>query len=123
MKNIRLFLRDIEKMKAIMSSILFIPTVLFICLMLPIETLAAESTCTIKAGRQDAYVVVTDYDRDGNPLRRRGDRFNGVIKKGERQTIKSLYGKIRYNYRLYNQSRSSGRNFTNCQRGKIIQLP
>ena len=51
-----------------MSSILFIPTVLFIGLMLPIETLAAEFTCTIKAGRQDAYVVVTDYDRNGNPM-------------------------------------------------------
>ena len=123
MKNIRLFLRGIKKMNAIKSSILFISTVFFIGFMLPIETPAAEFTCTIKAGQQDAYVVVTDYDREGNPLRRRGESFSGVIKKGQSQAIKSLYGNIRYSYRLYNQSRSNGRNFTNCQGGKIIQLP
>ncbi len=106
-----------------MSGILFISTVLFIGFMLPIETPAADFTCTIKAGRQDVYVIVTDYDQDGNPLRRSGEKFQGVIKKGQRQSIKSLYGKIRYKYRLYNQSRSSGRNFQNCERGKIIQLP
>jgi hypothetical protein len=91
--------------------------------MLPVETQAAEFTCAIRAGRQDAYVVVTDYDRDGNPMRRRGEKFKGVIKKGQKQQIKSLYGKIRYNYRLYNQSRSSGRNSANCEGGKTIQLP
>ena len=110
-------------MKAIISGILFISTVLFIGFMLPIETPAADFTCTIKAGRQDAHVVVADYDLDGNRLRRGGVVFSGVIKKGQRQSIKSLYGKIRYSYRLYNQSRSSSRNFQNCERGKIIQLP
>jgi hypothetical protein len=110
-------------MKAIMSGILFISTVLFIGFMLPIGTSAAEFTCSIKAGRQDVYVIVTDYDKDGNPLRRSGEKFQGVIKKGQRQSIKSLYGKIRYKYRLYNQSRSSGRNFAHCEGGKIIRLP
>lgn len=114
-------------MKATISSILFISGSLFIGLMLPVGTSAAEFTCFIKGGRQDAYVVVTDYDRDGNPLRKRdyktGERFKGVIKKNQRQSIKSRYGKIRYSYRIYNQSRSSGRNFTNCEGGKIIQLP
>ena len=110
-------------MKAIISGILFISTVLFIGFMLPIETPAAEFTCTIRAGRQDAYVIVTDYDQDGNPLRRGCERFQGVIKKGQKQSIKSLYGKIRYKYRLYNQSRSSGRNRGHCEKGNIIQLP
>jgi actin-like ATPase involved in cell morphogenesis len=110
-------------MKATMSGILFISTVLFIGFMLPVETPAAEFTCTIKAGRQDVYVIVTDYDLDGNRLRRGGERFQGVIKKGQRQSIKSLFGKIRYKYRLYNQSRSSGRNSAHCESGKIIQLP
>ena len=110
-------------MKTILSSILFISAVLLLDFMLATETHAAEYTCAIKAGRQDVYVVVTDYDRDGNPMRRRGERFQGVIKRGQRQTIKSLYGRIRYNYRLYNQSRTSGRNFANCEGGKTIQLP
>ena len=39
---------------------------------------------------------------------------NDVIKKNQKQEIKSLFGRIRYSYRLYNQSRSSGRNFENC---------
>jgi hypothetical protein len=112
-----------RKMKAIVSGILFICAVLFTSVLLPVETQAAEYTCAIRAGRQDAYVVVTDYDRDGNPMRKRGERFQGVIKKGEKQTIKSVFGRIRYNYRLYNQSRSSGRNFANCEGGKTIKLP
>ena len=110
-------------MKLIISGILFLFTFVFINLMFPDKISAEEFNCTIKAGRQDAYVVVTDYDRDGNPMRRRGERFKGVIKKNQRQFIKSRYGKIRYSYRLYNQSRSNGRIFINCQKGKIIQLP
>ncbi len=110
-------------MKAIVSNILFISTVLMIGLMVVIETSAESFTCKIRAGRQDTYVVVTDYDRDGNPMRQRGEKFKGVIKKHQTQTISSLYGKIRYSYRLYNQSRSSGRNYDNCEGGKIIQLP
>lgn len=117
------FYREIEKMKAIISSILCITTILFIGFLLPIETPAAEFTCAIQAGRQDVYVIVTDYDLDGNPLRRSGEKFQGVIKKGQKQSIKSLYGKIRYKYRLYNQSRSSGRNSAYCENGKIIKLP
>lgn len=106
-----------------MSGILLLFTVLFMGFMLPVETSAADFTCKIKAGRQDAYVIVTDYDKDGNPLRTRGESFQGVIKKGQEQRIKSLYGRIRYNYRLYNQSRSHGRNSAYCERGKIIKLP
>ena len=106
-----------------MPGILFISTVLFMGYMLPVDTSAAQYTCAIKGGRQDAYVVVTDYDRDGNPMRQRGERFQGVIKKNQKQEIKSLFGRIRYSYRLYNQSRSSGRNFENCEGGKTIQLP
>ena len=110
-------------MKAIMSGILLISTLLIIGSMLPAETLAADYTCTFRGGREDAYVIVTDYDRDGNPMRRRGESFQGVIRRGETQTIRSLYGKIRFSYRLYNQSRSSGRNFVNCEGGRIVQLP
>ena len=110
-------------MKIVIAGIIFISTVLLVDFIFPTETPAADFTCKIKAGRQDAYVTVTDYDRDGNPMRRRGERFQGIIKKGQSQTIKSVFGKIRYNYRLYNQSRSSGRNSSSCEGGKIIQLP
>lgn len=112
-----------RKMKAIISGFLFLTTVLFICSLLPVETPAADFTCKIKAGRQDAYVIVTDYDREGNPLRAKGENYRGVIKKGQEQPIKSLFGRIRYNYRLYNQSRSHGRNSAYCEGGKIIKLP
>ena len=110
-------------MKAMASNILIISTVFMIGFIVTTETPAAEYSCTIRAGRQDVYVIVTDYDRDGNPMRQRGERFQGVIKKGEKQTIKSVFGRIRYSYRLYNQSRSSGRNFANCEGGKTIKLP
>ena len=110
-------------MKAFAPSILFISAIVLIGFMLAAETPAANYTCKIRAGRQDTYVVVTDYDRDGNPMRQRGERFQGVVRKHQTQTIDSLYGKIRYSYRLYNQSRSSGRNFDNCEGGKIIRLP
>jgi hypothetical protein len=112
-----------RKMKVKIPGFLFISVVLFMSFLLPVETPAADFTCKIKGGRQDVYVVVTDYDKDGNPLRVRGENFKGVIKKGQEQRIKSLYGRIRYNYRLYNQSRSHGRNSAYCEGGKIIRLP
>lgn len=110
-------------MKVTLAGFLYLSMVLFLDVVSPVETFAADFTCFVKAGRQDAHVIVNDYDREGNRLRRGGVLYRGVIKKGQRQPIKSLYGKIRYNYRLYNQSRSSGRNFTNCEGGKNILLP
>jgi hypothetical protein len=111
------------KMKAILKGILFISIFLVMASMLPVVTFGADYTCTFRGGREDAYVVVTDYDRDGNPMRKRGESFQGVIRRGQSQTIRSLYGKIRFSYRLYNQSRTSGRNFVNCEGGRIVQLP
>ncbi|MDJ0984441.1 MAG: hypothetical protein QNJ26_02765 [Desulfobacterales bacterium] len=110
-------------MKVKLFGILFISTVVCIIFMAPIESPAAQYTCFVKAGREDAHVVVNDYDRDGNRLPRGGEIYRGVVKRGQRQQIKSRFGKIRYNYRLYNQSRTSGRNSTNCEGGKNIQLP
>ena len=110
-------------MKGKLSGILSITTILCIIFTAPIESPAAQFTCYVKAGREDAHVVVNDYDRDGNRLPRGGEIYRGVIKRGQRQQIKSRFGKIRFNYRLYNQSRTSGRNSTNCEGGKNIQLP
>ncbi len=90
--------------------------------MLPFEASAQDFTCTIKAGRQDVYVIVTDMDRDGNPMRQRGELFQGVLKPGQSQTLNSRFGKLRYSIRLQNQSRSQGRIAAECK-GNTIQLP
>jgi hypothetical protein len=109
-------------MKIVISSIIVISALLGLYLMLPLEASAKDFTCTIKAGRQDVYVIVTDMDRDGNPMRRRGELFQGVLKPGQSQTLTSRFGRLRYSFRLYNQSRSQGRISADCK-GNTIQLP
>jgi hypothetical protein len=109
-------------MKIIMSTILTIAALIILNMMMPPQAGANEYTCTIRGGRQDVYVVVTDMDRDGNPMRRRGELFQGVLKPGQSQSLKSRFGKLRYSFRLYNQSRSHGRIASDC-RGNTIQLP
>ena len=109
-------------MKIIMSAILIVATILILNMRTAPEASAQELTCTIKAGRQEVYVVVTDMDRDGNPMRRRGELFQGVLKPGESKTLKSRFGKVRYSFKLYNQSRSQGRISADCK-GNTIQLP
>ena len=104
-------------------SVILVPAaVLILNMMMPPEAVADAFTCTIKGGREDVYVVVTDMDRDGNPMRRRGELFQGILKPGQSQTLKSTFGKLRYSFRRYNQSRSQGRIFSDC-RGNTIQLP
>jgi hypothetical protein len=114
---------DVNNMKVILSMILIISTVFFIDFMIPLEASAADFSCYIRAGRSDTYVVVTDMDRDGNPIRRRGETWQGWIKQGQSQALKSRFGKIRYNYRRMNESRGRGRVFANCRSGNTIQLP
>ena len=109
-------------MKTILWTTLTLTAFSILSLMMASETAANEYTCTIRSGRQDVYVIVTDMDRDGNPMRQRGELFQGVIKAGESQPLKSTFGKLRYSYRLYNQSRSQGRIASDC-RGNTIQLP
>jgi hypothetical protein len=109
-------------MKMMISAMIAASAMIGAFLVLPIEALAQDFTCTIKAGRQDVYVVVTDMDRDGNPMRRRGELFQGMLKPGESKTLKSRFGKLRYSFRLYNQSRSQGRIARDCK-GNTIQLP
>ncbi|UCD31665.1 MAG: hypothetical protein JSV38_12885 [Desulfobacterales bacterium] len=109
-------------MKIIISTLLTVAALLLLCMTISPGADANEYTCTIRSGRQDVYVVVTDMDRDGNPMRRRVELYQGMIKAGESQPLKSKFGKLRYSYRLYNQSRSQGRIASDC-RGNTIQLP
>ena len=70
-------------MKTTMSTIMTLAAVLIVSTMILPEAAANEYTCTITGGRQDVYVVVTDMDKDGNPMRRRGELFQGVLKPGQ----------------------------------------
>ena len=109
-------------MKIILWTTLTLTAFSILSMTISSEAAANEYTCTIRSGRQDVYVIVTDMDRDGNPMRRRGELFQGVMKAHESQTLNSTFGKLRYSYRLYNQSRSHGRIAADC-RGNTIQLP
>ena len=109
-------------MKIIMLTILTLSTVFILNLTQPPEAAANIYTCTIRGGKQEAYVVVTDMDRDGNPLRQRGELFQGVLKPDETQTLNSTFGELRYSFQRYNQLRSQGRIFSDCK-GNTIRLP
>ena len=109
-------------MKLIILTILTLSTVFTLNLMQPPDAAASIYSCTIKGGKQEAYVVVRDMDRDGNPLQQRGDLFQGVLKPNETQTLNSTYGELRYSFKRDMQLRSQGRIFSECK-GNTIQLP
>ncbi len=109
-------------MKTMMFIILTFSAVVILNIMQPPEAAANIYTCTIKGGNQEAYVVVTDMDRDGNPLRQRGELFQGVLKPNETQTLSSTFGELRYSFKRDNQLRSRGRVFSDCK-GNTIRLP
>ncbi|MBW2412085.1 MAG: hypothetical protein JRF72_19985 [Deltaproteobacteria bacterium] len=109
-------------MKIIMLTILTMSTALLLNLAQSPEASANVHTCTIRGGKQEAYVVVTDMDRVGNPLRQRGELFQGVLKPDETQTLNSTFGELRYSFQRYNQLRSQGRIFSDCN-GNTIRLP
>ena len=113
---------EVSIMKIIVLTIFTMSTVFILNLMQPQEAASNIHTCTIKGGKQEAYVVVTDMDRDGNPLRQRGELFQGVLKSNETQTLNSTFGELRYSFQRYNQQRSQGRIFSECK-GNTIRLP
>ena len=109
-------------MKIFMLITLTLSAVVILNITQPTEAAANTYTCTIKGGKQEAYVVVTDMDRDGNPLRQRGELFQGVLKPNETQTLHSTFGELRYSFKRDNQLRSRGRVFAGCK-GNTIRLP
>jgi hypothetical protein len=64
-------------MKIIMRMILAIAAVLILNMAIPPQAAANVYACTItiSGGRENVYVVVTDMDQDGNPMRQRGELF------------------------------------------------
>ena len=109
-------------MKIMMSTILALCALLILNITTPPEADANTYTCTIRGGKQESYVVVTDMDREGNPLRQRGELFQGVLKPDQNKTLNSTFGELRYSFKRYNQSRSQGRIFSDCN-GNTILLP
>ena len=84
------------------------------------DSSAADYFCWIKAGNPDANVTVKDMDLDGNPMR--SLVWKGQIKRGQRQKIESLTGRIRYSYTRTAESRTRGANYKPCLNGNTIQL-
>ena len=109
------------KIKLILSAI-GVLSVCFLGLFSPIEVAADGFICQMRVALDNYWVYIRDLDRDGNPMRQRGELFQGVLKPGQSQTLHSIFGKLRYNFRLYNQSRSQGRIAADCK-GNTIKLP
>jgi hypothetical protein len=108
----------------------FVLTTIFlfviISALLPSDAAAGHKSCRIKAGSDDVYVRVYDRDQDGNPTRNRmyySEIWRGVIKKGQSKTIKSYYGRIRYDYQSLADNRPYGANLTSCFHGETIRVP
>jgi hypothetical protein len=108
-------------MNSITTIILAISATFILNISVPVEVAANTFTCTIKGGNQKSYVVVTDMDPAGNPLRQRGELFQGVLEPDQTQTLESEYGELRYSFKRHNQTRSQGRLFADC-RGNTIRL-
>lgn len=108
-------------MNSIITIIMAISAISILNISVPLAVAANPYTCTIKGGNQKSYVVVTDMDPAGNPLRQRGELFQGELKPGQTQTLESEYGELRYSFKRYDQTRSQGRLFADC-RGNTIRL-
>ena len=108
-------------MNRITTIILAISAIFIINVSTPVGIAATPYTCTIKGGNQKSYVVVTDMDPAGNPMRQRGELFQGELEPDQTQTLESEYGEVRYSSKRHNQTRSQGRMFAEC-RGNTIRL-
>ena len=95
--------------------------IFFMGLLTPAKVVAQEYTCQIKAVRDNVHVFVRDFDRDGNPTRR--TIYRGWILRGRSVPIKSLSGRISYNYRADSDYRGSGRNEDLCTGNRTIIVP
>ncbi len=84
-----------------------------------VDAVADDKTCIIKADGRKVHLIVWDEDSDGD---RQDKIFEGWLKSGERQTIKSATGYINYSYKLADDDRSYGEN-RNCKGGNTIRVP
>ena len=107
--------------------------ILIVTALSTLEATASHNTCWIKAANDDVSVRVFDKDRDGNTINdgnfyRKyflGERelWEGMLKRGQRKSIKSSNGQIRYDYQAASADRSYGRNTASCSHGEIIRIP
>ena len=68
---------------------------LVMALMSPTAATAEEGTCILKAYPDDVYLVVYDWDNDGN---RGGILWQGRLNAGKSITINAPHGLLSYDY-------------------------
>ena len=86
----------------------------------PVSADAEEYSCQIKAERDNYYLYVRDFDRDGNPTKR--VVFRGWLMQGRTITIKSLSGLISIDFKADSAKRGSGSNEFRCRRNQTFRL-
>ena len=84
-----------------------------------VDAAADDKTCIIRSDAGKVYLTVWDEDSDGD---RQDKIFEGWLKSGERQTIKSTTGYINFSYKSADDDRSYGEN-TICKDGNTIRVP
>ena len=84
------------------------------------NSVADANTCVLKSDISKVYITVWDDDSDGN---RQDKIFEGWLKSGKRQAIKSQTGYIDFSYKSANDDRSYGDNLKTCSGGNTIRVP
>lgn len=90
-------------------------------LFLAVQVQAADNSCRIMAGRQnDVWVQVYDADAEGN---RNQMIWEGKIEAGNKITVHSTDGHIRYNYKLDHNQPYQGDLSRGCFNKMTIEVP
>ncbi len=97
------------------------------------EATAAHNTCRFKATNDDVFLRIFDKDSSGNTINdgnyyqkhilNQRPLWEGVLKKGQTQTIKSSNGAVRYDYKAASEYRAYGNNSATCSHGETIRVP
>ena len=86
----------------------------------PVSACAQEYSCRIKAERDNYYLYVRDFDRDGNPTKR--VVFRGWLLQGRTITVRSLSGLISIDFKADSAKRGSGSNEFRCRANQTFRL-
>ena len=97
------------------------------------EAAAAHNACRFKATNDDVFLRIFDKDASGNTINdgnyyrkyflNERALWEGVLKKGQTQSIKSSNGEVRYDYKAASDYRAYGNNTASCSHGETIRLP
>ncbi len=97
------------------------------------EAVANDNSCRFKATSDDVFLRIFDRDRSGNTINdgnyyrkhflNERPLWEGALKKGQTQSIKSSNGEVRYDYKAASDDRGYGNNTASCTHGETIRLP